>query len=200
MVMENNIEPIIGNDDYINSVKEINKTVLDKLLKTTAVPKEYECGFDYAWMSKQSWWNERYTERLKEVVNLISEQSKKMSLKLKEPLLINKNLCYAMKKFGSIRKFKKAAKKQHPIFGWTVYNPIQYIPMFKVLSKAKNDKERRQIKSGIKKLFKYDFFDENQFATIKDKDFVNNMSILCNYNGIGFDFETEDLAFPMSDR
>ena len=202
--MENNIEPVISNDDYINSVEEINKTILDKLIEITGVPKEY-CGFDYAWMSKQSWWNECYTERLKEVLNLISEQSKKMSLKLEEPLLINKNLCYAMKKFGSIRKFKKAAKKQHPIFGWTVYNPIQYIPMFKVLSKAKNDKERRQIKSGIKKLFRYDFFDENQFATIKDKkpmfDFADNMSILCNYKGIGFgfDFETEDLRFPMSE-
>ena len=199
--MENNIEPVISNDDYINSVEEINKTILDKLIEITGVPKEY-CGFDYAWMSKQSWWNECYTERLKEVLNLISEQSKKMSLKLKEPLLINKNLCYAMKKFGSIRKFKKAAKKQHPIFGWTVYNPMRYIPMFKALSKAKNDKERRQAKNGIKKMFKYDFFNENQFATIKDSDlkfdFSDNMSVLNDYNGIGFDFETEDLGFPCS--
>ena len=198
--MENNIEPVISNDDYINSVEEINKPILDKLIEITGVPKEY-CGFDYAWMSKQSWWNECYTERLKEVLNLISEQSKKMSLKLVEPLLINKDLCYAMKKFSSIRKFKKAAKKQHPIFGWTVYNPIQYIPMFKALSKAKNNKERRQIKSGIKKLFKYDFFDENQFATIENNNlmFADNMSILCNYKGIGFDFKTKDLVFPMSE-
>lgn len=119
-------------------------------------------------------------------------------------LMINKNLCYAMKKFGSIRKFKKAAKKQHPIFGYTVYNPIQYIPMFKALSKAKNDKERRQAKSGIKKVFKYDFLDEKQFATIKEPDlkfdFSNNMSVLHDYNSIGFDFETEDLRFPMSEK
>ena len=204
-----NIESISnGNDDYTKSVEEINKTILDKLLETTGVPKEYERGFDYAWMSKQSWWNEmasqRYTERLEEIMKMISEQSKKMSLKMVEPLLVNKNLCYAMKKFGSIRKFKKAAKKQHPIFGWTVYNPMRYIPMFKALSKAKNDKERRKIKSGIKKLFNYNFFNENEFATIKDKkhmlDFADNMNILQDYNGIGFDFETEDLRFPMSER
>ena len=211
MEENNNIEHVIGNDEYTKSVEEINKVILDKLLETTGVPKEYERAFDYAWMSKQSWWNEmasqRYAERLEEIMKMISEQSKKISLKMEmvEPLLmINKNLCYAMKKFGSIRKFKKAAKKQHPIFGWTVYNPLQYIPMFKALSKAKNDKERRQIKSEIKKLFKYDFFDENQFATIKDTDlkfdFSDNMSVLRDYNSIGFDFETEDLRFPMSEK
>ena len=211
MEENNNIEPVIGNDEYTKSVEEINNAILDKLIETTGVPKEYECGFDYSWMTKQSWWNDmssqRYTERLEEIMKMISEQSKKISLKMAmvEPLLmINKNLCYAMKKFGSIRKFKKAAKKQHPIFGWIVYNPLQYIPMFKALSKAKNDKERRQIKSEIKKLFKYDFFDENQFATIKDTDlkfdFSDNMSVLHDYNSIGFDFETEDLRFPMSDR
>ena len=128
---------------------------------------------------------------------MLSEESKKMSLKMAGPLLINKNLCYAMKKFGSIRKFKKAAKKQHPIFGWTVYNPMQYIPMFKVLSKAKDDKERRKVKSGIKKLFKYNFLDETEFATVKDKDkdvildFADNMCALWDYNSIGFDFETD---------
>lgn len=211
MEENNNIDPVIGNDEYTKSVEEINKAILDKLLEFTSVPKEYECGFDYSWMTKQSWWNDmasqRYTERLEEIMKMISEQSKKMSLKMAmvEPLLmINKNLCYAMKKFGSIRKFKKAAKKQHPIFGWTVYEPMRYIPMFKTLSKAKNDKERRQIKSEIKKLFKYDFFDENQFATIKDTDlkfdFSDNMSALRNYNSIGFDFETEDLRFPMSEK
>lgn len=192
MEENNNIESINSNDDYIKSVEEINKTILDKLIESTGVPKEYECGFDYSWMSKQSWWNDmssqRYTERLEEIAKFISEQSKKMSLKMVEPLLVNKSLCYAMKKFGSIRKFKKAAKKQHPIFGWTVYNPMRYIPMFKALSKAKNDKERRQIKSGIKKLFKYNFFNENEFATIKDKKtmlgFSDNMNILQDYNDI----------------
>lgn len=206
MEENNNIKPISNsNDDYIKSVEEINKCILDKLIETTGVPKEYECGFDYSWMTKQSWWNDmslqRYTERLEEVMKMISEQSKKMSLKMVEQLLVNKNLCYAMKKFGSIRKFKKAAKQQHPIFGWTVYNPMRYIPMFKALSKAKNDKERRQIKSRIKKLFKYNFFNENEFATIKDKntmlDFKDN-SVLQNYNGIGFDFETEGLGFPIN--
>lgn len=208
MEENSNIEYINSNDDYIKSVEEINKTILDKLIETTAVPKEYECGFDYSWMSKQSWWNDmssqRYTERLEEIAKFISEQSKKMSLKMVEPLLVNKNLCYAMKKFGSIRKFKKAAKKQHPIFGLTVYNPMRYIPMFKALSKAKNDKERRKIKSGIKKLFKYNFFDENEFAAIKDKktmlDFADNMNVLRDYNRIGFDFETEELGFPMINR
>ena len=205
MEENNNIDSVNSNDDYIKSVEEINKTIFDKLIEATGVPKEYECGFDYAWMSKQSWWNDmasqRYTERLEEIAKFISEQSKKMSLKMVEPLMVNKNLCYAMKKFGSIRKFKKAAKKQHPIFGLTVYNPLKYIPMFKALSKAKNDKERRQIKSGIKKLFKYNFFDENEFAAIKDKnpmlDFADNMNILQDYNSIGFDFETKDLIFPM---
>lgn len=207
MEENNNIE-YINSDDYTKSVEEINKTILDKLIETTAVPKEYECDFDYSWMSKQSWWNDmssqRYAERLKEIAKFISEQSKKMSLKMVEPLMVNKNLCYAMKKFGSIRKFKKAAKKQHPIFGLTVYNPMRYIPMFKALSKAKNDKERRQIKSEIKKLFKYNFFDENEFAAIKDKnpmrDFADNMNILRDYNSIGFDFETEDLRFSMINR
>ena len=206
MEENNNIEHIIDNDEYTKSVEKINKVILDKLLETTGIPKEYERGFDYAWMSKQSWWNDvssqRYTERLEEVMKMISEQSKMMSLKFVGPFLINKNLCYAMKKFGSIRKFKKAAKKQHPIFGLTVYNPVQYIPMFKALSKSKNDKERRQAKNEIKKIFKYDFFDENQFATIKEPDlkfdFSNNMSVLNDYNGIGFDFETEDLGFPCS--
>ena len=186
MEENNNIESINCNDDYTKSVEEINKSILDKLIESTGVPKEHECGFDYAWMTKQSWWNDivsqRYTERLEEIAKFISEQSKKMSLKMVEPLLVNKNLCYAMKKFGSIRKFKKAAKKQHPIFSWTVYNPMRYIPMFKALSKAKNDKERRKIKSGIKKLFKYNFFNENVVATIKDKksmlDFADNMNNL----------------------
>ena len=141
---------------------------------------------------------------MEEIVKLFSEESKKISLKMAEPFLINKDLCYAMKKFGSIRKFKKAAKKQLPIFGCTIYNPIQYIPMFKALSKAKNDKERRKVKSGIKKFFKYSFFDETQFAAIKDdkdliSDFSDNMSILRDYNSIGFDFETEGLLFPMSE-
>ena len=206
MEENNNIEHIIDNDEYTKSVEKINKVILDKLLETTGIPKEYERGFDYAWMRKQSWWNDvssqRYTERLEEVMKMISEQSKMMSLKFVGPFLINKNLCYAMKKFGSIRKFKKAAKKQHPIFGLTVYNPVQYIPMFKALSKSKNDKERRQAKNEIKKIFKYDFFDENQFATIKEPDlkfdFSDNMSVLNDYNGIGFDFETEDLGFPCS--
>ena len=205
----NNIEFISnGDDNYIKSVEEINKCILDKLIEITGVPKEYECGFDYSWMSKQSWWNDmtfqRYTERLEDIMKMISEQSKKMSLKIVEPLMVNKNLCYAMKKFGSIRKFKKAAKKQHPIFGLTVYNPMRYIPMFKALSKAKNDKERRKIKSEIKKLFKYNFFDENEFATIMDKksmlDFSDNMNVLRDYNSINFDFETEDLRFPMINR
>lgn len=70
------------------------------------------------------------------------------------------------------------------------------------MSKAKSEKERRLAKNGIKKIFKYDFFDENQFATIKDSDlkfdFSDNMSVLNDYNGIGFDFETEDLGFPMN--
>ena len=118
-----------------------------------------------------------------------------------DPLLINKNLCYAMKKFGSIRKFKKAAKKHKSIFGWTVYNPMQYIPMFKALSKAKNDKERRNVKSGIKKLFKFNFFDETEFATVKDKDlirdFADNMKLLWDYNSIDFDFEPNWLKFPL---
>lgn len=190
MKENNNIKPISNcNDDYIKSVEEITKSILDKLIETTGVPKEYECGFDYSWMSKQSWWNDmssqRYTERLEEIAKFISEQSKKMSLKIVEPLMVNKNLCCAMKKFGSIRKFKKAAKKQHPIFGWTVYNPMRYIPMFKALSKAKNDKERRQIKSEIKKLFKCNFFDGNEFSTIMDKksmlDFADNMNALQDY-------------------
>lgn len=196
MEENNNIEYIHSNDDYIKSVEEITKSILDKLIEITGVPKEYECGFDYSWMSKQSWWNDmssqRYTERLEEIAKFISEQSKKMSLKIVEPLMVNKNLCCAMKKFGSIRKFKKAAKKQHPIFGFTVYNPMRYIPMFKALSKAKNDKERRKIKSGIKKLFKCNFFDENEYTTIMDKksmlDFADNMNVLRDYNSIGFDF------------
>ena len=29
-------------------------------------------------------------------------------------------------------------------------------------------------------------------------DFSDNMSVLNDYNGIGFDFETEDLGFPCS--
>ena len=209
MEENNNIEPIINsNDEYIKSVEEINKKILDELLNNTGVPKEYSRGFDYSWMNKQSWWNDvsskRYTERLEEIAKLFSEESKKISLKMAEPFLINKDLCYAMKKFGSIRKFKKAAKKQHPLFGYTIYNPIQYIPMFKALSKAKNDKERRKAKSGIKKLFKYDFFDETEFATVKDKDkdfildFADNMCALWNYNSIGFDFETDRLRYPMN--
>ena len=204
MEENNNIEPVNGNDEYIKSVEEINKCILDKMLETTGIPKEYEHGFDYAWMRKQSWWNDmssqRYTERMEEVMKMFSEQSKKMSLKMAEPLMVNKNLCYAIKKFSSIRKFKKAAKKKHSIFGYTVYNPVQYISMFKSLSKAKNDKERHQAKNGIKKIFKYNFFDENQFATIKDTDlkfdFSDNMSTLRDYNSIGFDFETENLRFP----
>ena len=206
MEENNNIEPIINsNDEYIKSVEEINKKILDELLNNTGVPKEYSRGFDYSWMNKQSWWNDassqRYTERMEEYAKMLSEESKKLSLKMANPLLINKNLCYTMKKFGSIRKFKKAAKKQHPIFGWTVYNPMQYIPMFKVLSKAKNDKERRKVKNGIKKLFKFNFFDETEFATIKDKDlrldFADNMKLLWDYNSIGFDFEPNWLKFPL---
>ena len=212
MEENNNFEHIIdGLDEYSNFneyakiTEELNKKIVDELLKTTGVPKEYSNDFEYPCPSKQSWWNDassqRYTEQLEEIAKSLSEESKILSLKMADPLLINKNLCYAMKKFGSIRKFKKAAKKQHPIFGWTVYNPMQYIPMFKVLSKAKNDKERRKVKNGIKKLFKFNFFDETEFATIKDKDlrldFADNMKLLWDYNSIGFDFEPNWLKFPM---
>lgn len=210
MEENNNFEHIIDGldeynnfDEYAKITEEINKNLFDEFLKTTGVPKEYSNGFEYPCPSKPSWWNDasskRYTEQLEEIAKSLSEESKKLSLKMADPLLINKNLCYAMKKFGSIRKFKKAAKKQHPIFGWTVYNPMQYIPMFKVLSKAKNDKERRNVKNGIKKLFKFNFFDETEFATVKDKDwrfdFADNMRMLWNYNSI--DFETDGLRYPM---
>lgn len=209
MEENNNFEHIIdGLDEYSNFneyakiTEELNNKIVDELLKTTGVPKEYSNGFEYPCPNKPSWWNDassrRYIERMEEIANSLSEESKKLSLKMADPLLINKNLCYAMKKFGSIRKFKKAAKKQHPIFGWTVYNPMQYIPMFKVLSKAKNDKERRDVKCGIKKLFKFNFFDETEFATVKDKDlirdFADNMRMLWNYNSI--DFETNGLRVP----
>lgn len=206
MEENNNFEHIIDGLDesgeYRKTVEEINQKILDELLNATGVPKEYECRFDYPSITKSSWWNDasskRYTEQLEEIAKSLSEESKKLSLKMADPLLINKNLCYAMKKFGSIRKFKKAAKKQHPIFGWTVYNPMQYIPMFRVLSKAKNDKERRKVKNGIKKLFKFNFFDETEFATVKDKDlrldFADNMKLLWNYNSI--DFETDGLRVP----
>ena len=213
MEENNNFEHIIdGIDESSQSVdefgkitEEINQKLFDEFLKTTCVPKEYERGFDFPWMTKWSWWNnassQRFTERMEEIAKILSEESKILSLKMADPLLINKNLCYAMKKFGSIRKFKKAAKKQHPIFGWTVYNPMQYIPMFKVLSKEKNDKERRKAKSGIKKLFKFNFFDETEFATVKDKDlrldFADNMKLLWDYNSIGFDFEPNWLKFPL---
>ena len=213
MEENNNFEHIIdGLDEYSNFneyakiTEELNQKILDELLNATGVPKEYLNGFEYPCPNKPSWswWNaassQRFTERMEEIAKTLSEESKKLSLKMADTLLINKNLCYAMKKFGSIRKFKKAAKKQHPIFGWTVYNPMQYIPMFKVLSKAKNDKERRKAKSGIKKLFKYNFFDEKEFATVKDKDlrldFADNMCALWNYNSIGFDFETDGLKYP----
>ena len=207
MEENNNFEHIIdGLDESGKITEEINQKIFDEFLKTTAVSEEYERGFDFPWMTKSTWWNDtssqRYTEQMEEIAKSLSEESKKLNLKMADPLLINKNLCYAMKKFGSIRKFKKAAKKHHPIFGWTVYNPMQYIPMFKVLSKAKNDKERRKVKSGIKKLFKYNFFDETEFATVKDKDlmfdFADNMCALWNYNSIGFDFETDGLSYPMN--
>ena len=59
MEENNNIEPIINsNDEYIKSVEEINKKILDELLNNTGVPKEYSRGFDYSWMNKQSWWND----------------------------------------------------------------------------------------------------------------------------------------------
>ena len=214
MEENNNFEHIIDGldesgksvDEYRKITEEINQKIFDEFLKTTAVSEEYERGFDFSWMTKQSWWNDassqRFTERMEEIAKTLSEESKKLSLKMADTLLINKNLCYAMKKFGSIRKFKKAAKKHHPIFGWTVYNPMQYIHMFKVLSKAKNDKERRKAKSGIKKLFKYKFFGETEFATVKDKDlmfdFADNMCALWDYNSIGFDFETDGLRYPMN--
>ena len=211
MEENNNFEHIIDGidesgkslDEYSKTAEEINQKFFDEFLKTTAVSEEYERPFDFPWITKSSWWNDasskRYTEQLEEIAKSLSEESKKLSLKMADPLLINKTLCYAMKKFGSIRKFKKAAKKQHPIFGWTVYNPMQYIPMFKVLSKAKNDKERRKVKNGIKKLFKFNFFDETEFATVKDKDlirdFTDNMKLLWDYNSIGF--ETNGLRYPM---
>lgn len=210
MEENNNFEHIIDGldesgknaDEFGKITEELNKKIFDELLNATGVSEEYERGFDFPWMTKSSWWNDassqRYTEQMEEIAKSLSEESKKLSLKMADPLLINKNLCYAMKKFGSIRKFKKAAKKQHPIFGWTVYNPMQYIPMFKVLSKAKNDKERRNVKNGIKKLFKFNFFDETEFATVKDKDmirdFADNMKLLWNYNSI--DFETDGLRVP----
>lgn len=209
MEENNNFEHIIDgldeSSEYRKTVEEINQKILDELLNATGIPKEYSNGFEYPCPSKPSWWDnvssQCFTERMEEYAKMLSEESKKLSLKMADPLLINKNLCYAMKKFGSIRKFKKAAKKQHPIFGWTVYNPMQYIPMFKVLSKAKNDKERRNVKSGIKKLFKFNFFDETEFATVKDKDlirdFADNMRMLREYNSVSFDFEPNWLKFPL---
>lgn len=213
MEENNNFEHIIdGLDESCKSVdefgkitEELNQKILDELLNATSVPKEYSNGFEYPCPNKHSWWNnsssQRFTEQMEKVTKSLSEEIKKMSLKMADPLLINKDLCYAMKKFGSIRKFKKAVKKHHPIFGWTVYNPMQYIPMFKSLSKAKTDKERRKVKIGIKKLFKFNFFDETEFATVKDEDknsildFADNMRVLREYNSI--DFETDWLKFPL---
>ena len=211
MEENNNFEHIIDGLDesgeYRKTVEEINQKILDELLNATGVPKEYSNGFEYPCPNKPSWWDnvssQRCAERIEEITKSLFEESKKLSLKMADPLLINKNLCYAMKKFGSIRKFKKAAKKHHPIFGWTVYNPMQYIPMFKVLSKAKDDKERRNVKNGIKKLFKFNFFDKTEFATVKDKDkdlirdFADNMKLLWDYNSVGFDFEPNWLKFPL---
>ena len=81
---------------------------------------------------------------------------------------------------------------------------MQYLPMFKTLSKAKNDKERRKVKNGIKKLFKFNFFDETEFATVngEDKnlilDFVDHMKLLWDYHSVGFDFETDGLRYQMN--
>ena len=53
------------------------------------------------------------------------------------------------------------------------------------------------------KLFKYNFFDETDFATVQDKnkdfilDFFDNMKLLYDYNSIGFDFVTDWLKFPL---
>ena len=91
MEEHNNIEHIIdGLDESCKSVDEYGKTseelnkILDELLKTTAVPKEYECRFDYHWMTKQSWWNnasgQRFTEQMEEISKFIYEESKKMSV------------------------------------------------------------------------------------------------------------------------
>ena len=73
MEENNNFEHIIDGLDeceYRNTAEELNK-ILDELLKTTGVPKEYECRFDYPWMTKQSWWNnasgQRFTERMEEI-------------------------------------------------------------------------------------------------------------------------------------
>ena len=116
MEENNNFEHIIDGldesgkslDEYSKITEEINQKIFEEFLKTTSVPKEYERGLDFSWMTKQSWWNDassqRFTERMEEIAKLLSEESKKLSLKMADPLLINKNLCHAMKKSGSIRK------------------------------------------------------------------------------------------------
>ena len=137
MEENNNFEHIIDGldesgkslDEYSKITEELNQKILDELLNATGVPKEYFNGFEYPCPSKPFWWNaassQRFTERFEEIAKTFSEESKKLSIKMAGPLLINKNLCYAMKKFGSIRKFKKAAKREHPIYGWGVYNQMQ---------------------------------------------------------------------------
>ena len=55
MEENNNFEHIIDGlddcgeslDECVETAKELNKKILDELLKTTGVPKEYECRFDY---------------------------------------------------------------------------------------------------------------------------------------------------------
>ena len=104
MEENNNIEHIIDGldesgksaDEFGKITEEINNKILDELLNATGVPKECEYRFDYPWITKSSWWNDasskRYTEQLEEIAKSLSEESKKLSLKMADPLLINKNL------------------------------------------------------------------------------------------------------------
>ena len=79
MEENNNIEHIIDGldesgeslDEYTKTTEELINKILDELLKTTAIPKEYSNGFDYPWTTKQTWWNnasgQRFTERMEEI-------------------------------------------------------------------------------------------------------------------------------------
>lgn len=155
--------------------QEINKRIIEGMNEITGIPSEL-------YVRRKFQYNpiEDYSYRFNEVVNCIEEANRKIVryFDLTHPYVLNKDLCYYMKKYGSIRKFKKAVKKGK-IYSNNVCDGIEYIKIFKSVFNGKfSKKKKRTLKKGIKRLFKTPYMNQYEFGGLRESNDVVNKPIL----------------------
>lgn len=158
--------------------QEINKRIIEEMNEITGIPSElYTQKFQYNTIEGYS--DKRFLYKLKEVANCIEEANRKIVryFELTHPYVLNKDLCYYMKKYGSIRKFKKAVKKGK-IYSNNVCDGIEYIKIFKSVFNGKfSKKKKRTLKKGIKRLFKTPYMNQYEFGGLRESNDVVNKPI-----------------------